>query len=99
MMAQTLKRPENRIMVPASLKMQLAQLREELARSNTLDPDARQALRGVADEIERMLGTSKPDLHSVRERIEATALGFEADHPRFSRLLSEITDALAKLGI
>jgi hypothetical protein len=86
-------------MVTTALRRQLEQLHLEIARAQTLDPDARRALKGVADEIERVLATDEPDVQSVRERIEETALGFEASHPRFARLLSEVTDALAKLGI
>jgi hypothetical protein len=86
-------------MSTAALRAQLERLRGELDRAEALDSDARQALKDVAAEIESVLAASEPDVQSVRERVEATALGFEADHPRFARLLSEITDALAKLGI
>jgi predicted nucleic acid-binding Zn-ribbon protein len=86
-------------MVTASLRRQLEQLLVEISRLETADPDARRALKDVADEIEQVLAATEPDVQSVRERIEETALSFEASHPRFAGLLSEVTDALAKLGI
>jgi hypothetical protein len=86
-------------MTTAALRKQLEQLLLQISSADTADPDARRALKDVAEEIERVLAATEPDVHSVRERIEETALGFEASHPRFARLLSEVNDALAKLGI
>jgi hypothetical protein len=82
-----------------TLKSNLDELRRLLARPENLDDDMRQQLADVADTIEEVLGEDSPDLKAAHQRIEDVALSFEARHPAFSRILSEVTDALAKLGI
>ena len=86
-------------MTEQTLKSSLTQLREQLARPNDLDPETRRQLAEVADTIERVLGESSPDYEEAHASIQDVALGFEARHPAFSRILSDVTDALAKLGI
>jgi hypothetical protein len=82
-----------------SLKAHLEALRRELVEAKTLDDDTRELLAAVAEDIDGALGQREPDYESLRERIRAAALEFEAVHPRFSGILSDITDTLAKLGI
>jgi len=80
------------------LKRQLERLRAELADAPELDADTRAALEALASDIERTLeGHAGP--HSMRERFEDATLRFEAEHPRFARVLGEVTDALAKIGV
>jgi hypothetical protein len=86
-------------MTEQTLKDSLRELREHLARPETIDPDTRRQLADVADTIERLLDEPAPDYQEAHASIEDVALGFEARHPAFSRILSEVTDALAKLGI
>jgi hypothetical protein len=82
-----------------TLKLKLARLREELAQPGSFDEETRRQLAEVADTIEKVLGTPEPDYEEAQEAVESIALEFEARHPRFARILSEVTDALAKLGI
>jgi len=82
-----------------ALKTKLKTLRAELSSTSSLDSETRDQLSELADEIESMLDESAPDHESIRRRTEDAALRFEAEHPRFASLLSEVTDALAKLGI
>ena len=82
-----------------SLKLHLDELRRELADERALDDDTRVMLAAVADEIDEALGTNEREYDSLRKRVEAAAVRFEADHPRFSGILADITDTLAKLGI
>jgi hypothetical protein len=63
----------------------------------TLDGETREMLEAVARDIEQVLEGGGDD--SARGRIESVALRFEAEHPRFARMLSEVTDALAKIGV
>jgi hypothetical protein len=86
-------------MSKSSLRAHLAALRRELAAAKTLDADTRQALGALAEDIDGALGERKPDYKSLRVRIRAATLKFEAVHPRFSGILSDITDTLAKLGL
>jgi len=82
-----------------SLKVHLEALRRELAEAESVDAETRTRLAEVADEIDEVLGESEPDYESLRERLEAATLEFEAEHPRFAGILRYITDTLAKLGI
>ena len=81
-----------------TLKTNLQKLRQELADPGSLDDETRRQLAEVAETIETLLDTESPDYQQAHENIQDTALRFEASHPAFSRMLGEITDALAKLG-
>lgn len=82
-----------------ALKLHLDQLRQELAETDTLDDETRQALADIAARIEQLLASSDAEPESIRERLESTALRFEAEHPNLARLLGELSDTLAKLGV
>jgi hypothetical protein len=82
-----------------SLKSQLDQLRDELADADSLDDDTRALLVEVADEIDQVLDETDPNYRSLRDRIEAATVRFEAEHPRLAGILGNITDTLAKIGI
>lgn len=81
------------------LKANLDQLRTLLADPENLDDTARKQLAEVADTIENVLDEPEPDYRAAHTTIEQAAMEFEARHPAFARILSEVTDALAKLGI
>ena len=82
-----------------ALKANLEKLRSELANPGKLDDDTRQQLAAVAETIESLLEADSPDYQEARASMQDAALKFEASHPAFSRIMSEVTDALAKLGI
>ena len=82
-----------------TLKSNLDALRKELAEAETLDAKTRDMLGEVAVDIEQVLAETASDYESVRERLRAATLECEAELPGGARILSEVTDALAKLGI
>ena len=82
-----------------SLRSHLEALRRELAATRKLDGETRASLDRLADEIDVALGAEEPDYGPLRDRVADAALRFEAEHPRFARLLSDVTDTLAKLGL
>ena len=82
-----------------ALKTNLEKLRNELAHPGSLDEETRQQLADVAATIESLLQADSPDYQQAHANIQDAALRFEASHPAFSRIMSEVTDALAKLGI
>lgn len=86
-------------MTKQALKRNLQQLHQELASGESLDPETRRLLGEVAGDIERILADETADTGNIRSRIEAAAWKFEASHPGLAGTLSEIADALAKLGI
>lgn len=89
------------------LKEQLRTLHRELEGSGELDEDMRRLLSQVDDDIHRLLdrgGTAdeggETDVgDALSEQVRESATNFQAEHPRTYRVLREIADTLAKLGI
>ena len=81
------------------LKSHLVALRRELATAKALDQDTRKQLDALAGDIDAALGERQPDYKALRERVAAATLKFEAVHPRFAAILSDLTDMLAKMGL
>ena len=87
-----------------ALEENLKALHAELASAEDLDDNLRALLKQVAGDIEELLGNSSeksanssPD--TLQARLKATTVKFEADHPRLSNILSDLTDTLTKLGV
>lgn len=74
----------------------LEELHAELADTGSLDDQARQKLRSLAQEIESAVGDEDTDALS---RLESAALELETEHPRITGILANIADTLSKLGI
>ena len=85
-------------MTRESLHQNLEALREQLQHAHDLDAATRRELTEIAETIDEVLEAENPDYQSAQQRIEDAALEFEARHPTFAGILSEVTDALAKLG-
>lgn len=87
------------------LKDQLRTLHRELEGSGKLDEDMRRLLTQVDEDIHRLLdqgehAAAEPeDGDALSNQVRETATNFQAEHPRTYRVLREIADTLAKLGI
>jgi hypothetical protein len=90
--------PEVR-MPEESLRALVAGLRSELAKAHDLDADAREALHGLAREVETALHSppTSPRLmeHSLRDRLADRVRELEVSHPKLSRTVGNIVDTLA----
>lgn len=93
-------------MVNSDLGTKLSDLHAELARTDRVDPHARQLLVALLDDITRLLDTSEesrrvhaPDEPALPDRLEGLAVQFDAEHPALSTALRRVVDALAKAGI
>jgi hypothetical protein len=82
-----------------TLQRNLDRLHQELANTESLDRETRELLAQVAADIERVLADEGAGSGDIGARVQTAALRFEADHPKLSQALSEVTDALAKLGV
>jgi predicted RNA-binding protein Jag len=82
-----------------TLRQQLGRLRRELGETREIDDETRELLASVAREIEQTIEQRTGEEASVRTRLEEATYRFEAEHPDLARLLGEIGDTLAKLGI
>ena len=82
-----------------SLGALVAALRSELARAHDLDAGARNALHGLAREVEATLQSppagSRADAPSVRDRLADRVRELEVSHPKLSRTVGNIVDTLA----
>ncbi|TVS16986.1 MAG: DUF4404 family protein [Gammaproteobacteria bacterium] len=87
-------------MSSSRLREQLEAIRRELADSDSVDAGNRALLEQVAEDIERVLDDedeTTPD--TVRGRMKKAAVDFEAEHPRLARVVNEVVEALARMGI
>ena len=82
-----------------SLRALVAGLRSELAQAHDLDGDAREALHGLAREVEAALHSPAADARlaerPLRDRLADQVTELEVSHPRLSRTLGNILDTLA----
>ncbi|HZX24648.1 MAG TPA: DUF4404 family protein [Woeseiaceae bacterium] len=87
------------------LKDQLRTLHRELEGSGQLDEDMRRLLTQVDEDIHRLLdqgeqaATEPESDDALSNQVRESATNFQAEHPRTYRVLREIADTLAKLGI
>jgi hypothetical protein len=82
-----------------SLRKDLKRLHAELRAADEIDPDLAALLDEVVSDIEQLLADQTPRPESLNEKIAAAAVTFEAEHPRLARVLEDLTDTLAKLGL
>lgn len=81
------------------LRETLAELRQELARTDAADHDARERVQAAAREIEAWLERAEAPEDSLAERLREAVVRFEEDHPRLAATVQRVVDALADLGI
>jgi hypothetical protein len=82
-----------------SLNALVAGLRSELARTHDLDAGAREALHGLAREVEAVLQTAPAGSRVVepplRDRLADRVRELEVSHPKLARTVGNIVDTLA----
>ncbi len=87
------------------LKEHLENLHRELEGSERLDDELRTLVGKVDRDIHRLLAADAADADAdtgtdvLSAQVREAATNFQAEHPRTYRVLREIADTLAKLGI
>ncbi len=85
------------------LRDRLVSLHQALSTTQSPDPQARELLGVLQNDITRLLdatpGASLDDHRSLAERLDASAVNFEAEHPALGAALRQVVDILAKAGI
>jgi len=82
------------------LRESLLAIRTELAEPEGMDAGSRELLEKVAADIERVLDEEDETTpETARGRMEQLAVDFEAEHPRVARVVNEVVEALARMGI
>jgi len=78
----------------------LRQLHRELQSTETADPQTRELLVAVQDDIDRVTGPDEdPSFEDIGERVESLAARFEADHPSLALALRQVMSTLSSMGI
>lgn len=85
----------------SELRERLAALHNELARTDSVDPQARELLISLLSDITRLLApagdvTGEP---SLAGRLDELAVQFEAEHPALGTAVRQLVDTLGKAGI
>ena len=83
-----------------SLRDLLRRVHDRLSRTGTVDPESRELLVSLTQDIERTLADRRAaGGDAPAQRLEALAVRFEADHPALAQVLRQLIDALGKAGI
>jgi len=82
-----------------NIKAVLARLTEELQRAEGVDPDARETLDGIHRDAGQLQGPDGTETEWVLERVNELESRFAATHPVLERIMRELADAIAKMGI
>lgn len=94
-------------MDPVDLRAQLLKLREELTQAKHMDPESKQLLADIVEDMKRIAEpaeTSSPAAPtkprpSLSERLKKVAVQFEADHPTLAESTLRLVDLLGKAGL
>lgn len=84
------------------IKQRLIELHAELDKTPRLDDDLRKLLTEVDGDIHALLARGQPaddDVRSLRDRLEALAADFDAQHPHTNIFFRELIHALGRMGI
>jgi len=84
------------------LRTRLEHLHAELKQADALDPQQRELLQTLADDIHQLLNRdeNQPDHYrSLGERMSEDVAQLEASHPQITLLMRRAIDSLAYLGI
>jgi ABC-type transporter Mla subunit MlaD len=86
------------------LRETLRDLEAELDQVDTLDPQSRELLVSAAAEIHQALAKGEKhdeaiEHQSFTDRLMSATQSFEDSHPTLSRLVGNVVNALAQLGI
>lgn len=84
------------------LQKTLEDLHEELNTIDSIDGSSRALLEQLMVDIQGVISGSEPEAEEkayATAQLEAAAVKFKSEHPKLAMTLSEIVDALGKLGI
>jgi hypothetical protein len=85
-----------------SLRELLSRVHERLSHADSVDPESRELLVEIMDDIERALGkqgVSKQGVEHPVPRLESLAVQFEAEYPALAQTVRQLADVLGKAGI
>jgi len=81
------------------LRKALEQLHDELSRAPQVDDATRSLLREIVNDADRLTTAPRSEPSPHAHRLEAVAVGFEAEHPTLAAALRQFIDLLGKAGV
>jgi predicted nucleic acid-binding Zn-ribbon protein len=84
------------------LRTQLEDLHAELQKAEALDPQQRELLQALANDINQLLSRNENEPYHYRslgERLSEDVARLEASHPQITLLMRRAIDSLAYLGV
>ncbi len=81
------------------VKKFLAQLSKELQRSEDFDIEARQILDDLHNDVDQIEESGDKQIEPTLGRVRELEARFASKHPALERIIRELADALAKMGI
>jgi Ethanolamine utilization protein EutJ (predicted chaperonin) len=80
------------------IKKLLAQLRRELDTTD-IDPETLSLVRDLDSDIQQLLDKNDSPVNALVQRAEAVEVKFAVNHRVAERILREIIDTLARMGV
>ncbi len=80
----------------------IEKLHSELASAESIDEESRELLKKLVKDVEELAdddGTGGAEHATTTGQLQNAAVQFESEHPKLSMALSEVIDALTRLGI
>ncbi len=76
----------------------LAELQNEIQKTN-VDAGTRESLQALDADINVLLNSTAPESNAVLEQAKLLEAKFAASHPTVERVIREVIDTLAKMGV
>ena len=86
-------------MKKGKIRETLTRLRQELQRAEGLDVDSRRKMEELHHDLEQLNEADDPDVDSLLSRARELETRFAADHPTLERIVRDLADTIAKMGI
>ena len=77
----------------------LTELNQALENLDEVDPETRELVKDLDEDINRLLESGEDDIEGVVDRAKSIETRFALEHPVAERFLREIVEALSKVGI
>lgn len=89
-------------MATTRLRETLEELEQELEQSQALDPQSRERLARVLEEVRELLGEGvepREEHRTLLDRLREATREFEEEHPTLAETVGRVATALSNLGI
>ena len=86
-------------MTDKNLNELLTELNDALESIDEIDPETRELVKDLDEDINRLLESGEQDVEGVVDRAQTLETRFALEYPVAERFFREIIDALSRVGI